>query len=123
MGAAKGKGPAPEWPSEGIDAVKVDELAELGSSTISEILDGLEREQAEQALTLWRGFGAFCDDTLGLDALKVLRVVLEPTGAARVDELESLAERPGLEPNAETVERMREGLTEAWCTVLRWGGG
>ena len=113
---AGGDGPSPEWPSEGIDAVKVDELAELGSSTISEILDGLEREQAEQALTLWRGFGAFCDETLGLDARKVLRVVLE-AGAERVEELEAKVERLGLEPDAETVEEIREGLTEAWRIV------
>jgi hypothetical protein len=94
----------------------VDELAELGSSTISEILDGMEREQAEQALTRWRGFGAFCDETLGLDARKMLRVVLE-AGAERVEELEAKVERLGLEPDAEIVEEIREGLTEAWRIV------
>jgi hypothetical protein len=121
-GAAKGKGPAPEWPLEGIDEVKVDELAQLGASIMPDILDGLERKEAGHALTLWRGFGAFCDETLGLDALKVLRVVQE-AGASRVEELEVLAERLDLELDAETVERMRERLTETWCTVLGRGGG
>ncbi len=68
--AAKGKGPAPEWPLEGIDEARVDELAGLGASIMPEILDGLERREATEALTLWRGFGAFCGDVLGLDAEK-----------------------------------------------------
>jgi len=94
----------------------VDRLAELGSSIMPEILDGLERKEAGHTLTLWRGFGAFCDETLGLDASKVLRVVLE-AGAERVEELEAKVERLGLEPDAETVEEIREGLTEAWRIV------
>ena len=55
---------------------------------------------------------------LGLDAGKVLAVVLEP-GVGRVEDLEALAERLDLEPDAETVEEVREGLTEAW----RWAEG
>jgi hypothetical protein len=109
-------GAAPELTLEGIDEAEVDRLAELGSSIMPEILDGLERKEAGHALTLWRGFGAFCDETLGLDALKVLRVVLE-AGAERVEELEAKVERLGLEPDAETVEEIREGLTEAWRIV------
>ncbi len=46
----------------------------------------------------------------------MLRVVLEP-GAARIEDLEALAERLGLEPDAETVEAMRGALTEAWLSV------
>ncbi len=113
---AGGEGPAPEWPLEGIDEAEVDRLAELGSSILPEILDGLERLAAEQALTAWRAFGAFCDETLGLDALKVLRVVLEP-GAGRIEDLEELACHLGLEPDSERVEALREPLTEAWLSV------
>jgi len=109
-------GAAPELTLEGIDEAEVDRLAELGSSIMPEILDGLERKEAGHTLTLWRGFGAFCDETLGLDASKVLRVVLE-AGAERVEELEAKVERLGLEPDAETVEEIREGLTEAWRIV------
>lgn len=87
-----------------------------------EILDGLERREAESAFTTWRGFGAFCDEALGLDAPKVLRVVHEE-GAARVEELEALADRLGLKPVAETVERIREGLAEAWQIVEKRPGG
>ena len=109
-------GAAPELALEGIDEAEVDRLAGLGSSIMPEILDGLERKEAGHALTLWRGFGAFCDETLGLDALKVLRVVLE-AGAERVEELEAKVERLGLEPDAGTVEEIREGMTEAWRIV------
>jgi hypothetical protein len=120
--AAKGKGPAPELPLEGIDDAEVDRLAELGASILPEILEVLERKETGHALTLWRGFGAFCDETLGLDAAKVLSVVLE-AGASRVEELEALAGLLELEPDAETVERIREGLTEAWHSVEGRGGG
>ncbi len=46
----------------------------------------------------------------------MLRVVLE-AGAERVEDLEAKVERLGLEPDAETVEEIREGLTEAWRSV------
>jgi hypothetical protein len=114
--AADGEGPAPDWPLEGIDEAEVDRLAELGSSILPEILDGLESKEAAHDLTVWRGFGAFCDETLALDPLKVRRVVQE-AGAWRVEELEALAGRLNLEPDADTVEQVREGLREAWLSV------
>lgn len=116
--AWQGDGPAPEWPLEGINEEKVDELAGLGASIMPEILNGLERREAGNALTLWRGFAAFCGDFLGLDALKVLKVVLEP-GVPRIEDLEATAERLELEPDAEQVEEIRDGLAEAW----RWAEG
>jgi hypothetical protein len=117
--AWQGDGPAAAlWPLEGIDEEKVDELADLGASIMPEILDGLERREVENALTLWRGFAAFCGDFLDLDALKVLTVVLEP-GVPRIEGLEATAERLDLEPDAEQVEEIREGLAGAW----RWAEG
>lgn len=113
---AGGDGAAPEWPHEGIDEEKVDDLAEDGASVLPEILDGLERNEATAALTFWRGYEAFCEERMGLDAAKILRVVLEP-GAGRVEELEQMAERLDLEPDAETVEEIRQGLAEAWRIV------
>jgi hypothetical protein len=116
--AWQGDGPAPEWPLEGIDEAKVDELAGLSSSIMPTILDGLERREAGNALTLWRGFGAFCGEVLELDPVKVLAVVME-AGVPRIEGLEATAERLDLEPDAETVEEIREGLAEAW----RWAEG
>ena len=72
--------------------------------------------EAAEALTLWRGFGAFCGGVLGLDAGKVLAVVLEPA-VKRIEDLEATAERLDLEHDPEKVEEAREGLTEAWDSV------
>jgi hypothetical protein len=105
-----------EWPYEGIDEAEVDRLAVLGSSIMPEILNGLERREAGEALTLWRGFGAFCGDVLGLDAGKVLAVVMEPA-LGRMEDLEATAVRLGLEPDAGRVEEVRTGLTEARDSV------
>ncbi|MDP8951829.1 MAG: hypothetical protein M3N18_06280 [Actinomycetota bacterium] len=114
------KGTASEWPLDGLDEAKVDELNRRRPSILSDILDGLERKETTDALTLWRGFEAFCDDRMGLDAAKILRVVLEPA-AERIEELETAAERLDLEPDAELVEEIREGLAEAWRLVERRG--
>ena len=114
------KGKAPEWPLERLDEEKVGELNEQRPSILPEILDELERKEATDALTLWRGYEAFCDERMGLEAAKVLRVVLEPA-AERIEDLEALAERLDLEPDAEAVEQMREGLAEAWSIVEKRG--
>ena len=114
--AAGGKGSVPEWPLEGIDEGKVDETLERWPGILPEILDKLEREAVREALALWRGFGTFCADVLGLDARKVLTVVLEPA-VGRIDDLEARAERLDLEPDAERMEEVRAGLAEAWRSV------
>jgi hypothetical protein len=45
---------------------------------------------------------------------------LEPV-AGRIEDLEARAERLGLEPDAETVEKIREGLAESWRVVEERG--
>jgi hypothetical protein len=62
-----------------------------------ETLERLERDQVTQALTLWRGFEAFCEESMGVEAIAVLKVVLEP-GVERIEELEDLAGRLELTP-------------------------
>jgi hypothetical protein len=113
---AGGEGAAPEWPLDGVDEEKVDELAESGASVLPEILEGLERQQATHALTIWRGFRAFCEDRMGLEATKILGVTLEPS-LERVEELEAMSERLELEPDEESVEEIRDELAEAWRLV------
>ncbi len=90
-------------------------------SILPESLETLERQQATHALTLWRGFEAFCEESMGVEATAILRVVLE-AGVERIEELEALAERLELEPDAETVEMIRESLAEAWRMVEGRGG-
>ena len=113
---AGGVGTAPEWPLDGVDEQKVDELAESGASVLPEILDGLERQQATRALTIWRGFGAFCEERMGLEATEILGVALEPS-LRRVEELEAMSERLELEPDEESVEEIHDELAEAWRLV------
>jgi hypothetical protein len=112
------KGSAPEWPLEGYDEAKIKQTAAAGTSILPQILDRLERDQAQNALDLWRGFGRFCRERLDLDVHHILRVVLEPA-VERVEELESLAERLGIEPDPETVGEIAGGLSEAWQIVDR----
>jgi hypothetical protein len=93
----------------------------IGSlSILPETLERLERDQAAHALTLWRGFEAFCERSIGLEASAVLKVVLE-AGVERVEELENLGEQLGIEPEPETVEEIATGLAEGWRVVERAG--
>lgn len=114
------KGQAPEWPLEGVDEESIYSRVKVATSILPETLDKLERDQATHALTLWRGFEAFCEQSIGVEAATVLKVVLEP-GVKRIQDLEDLAERLDLEPDAETVEEIREDLAEGWCLVERAG--
>jgi hypothetical protein len=116
---AGGEGVAPESLS-GVDEPRVDELAESGASVLPEILDGLERQQATHALTIWRGFGAFCEERMGLAATEILGVALEPS-LRRVEELEAMSERLDLEPGEESVEEIRDELAEVWRLVEERG--
>jgi len=57
---------------------------------------------------------------MGVAAEKVAAVLLEPV-VGRIEEMKARAERLGLEPDAETVEEIREGLAEMWCVVEERG--
>jgi hypothetical protein len=98
------------------------DMDELGATIekygefLPELMDKLERDLATNALTLWEGFAAFCDECVGVPAEKVVAVVLEPV-VGRIEHLKNLAERLELEPNAETVEEIRTGLAENWYVV------
>jgi hypothetical protein len=87
---------------------------------LPEVLDRMERELATSAWGLWEGFSAFCRGTAGVDAEKLAAVILEPA-EGRIKGLQDRAERLGLEPDAEAVEEIREGLTEAWRVRLERG--
>jgi hypothetical protein len=115
--AAGAESLAPEWPLE-VDEEGVKAPIAQAVSILPQILDRLEKDQAVEALTLWRGYGTFCQEHLGLDAEKVLRVVLEPA-VVRVEELEALAERLEIEPDSERVQEIRDDLAEAWSIVDR----
>jgi len=107
--------PATDADVEGLEATACEYLGFL-----PEVLDRLERTLTAEALSLWVGFCAFCEECVGVGAEKVVAVVLEPF-AGRLEDLEARAERQELKPDAETVEEIREGLSESWRVVEERG--
>jgi hypothetical protein len=107
--------PATEADMDGLEATVEEYLG-----FVPEVLDRLERSLASDALSLWAGFCAFCEECVGVEAQKVAAVVLEPV-AGRIEDLEVRAKRLGLEADAETVEEIREGLRESWRVVEERG--
>jgi hypothetical protein len=107
--------PATEADMDGLEATVEEYLGFL-----PEVLDRLERSLASDALSLWKGFCAFCEECVGVGAQKVVAVVLEPV-AGRIEDLEVRAKRLGLEADAKTVEEIREGLAESWRVVEERG--
>jgi hypothetical protein len=99
---------------------KLGETVEKYGEFLLELLDKLERELATNALSVWEGFATFCEESVGVPAEKVVAVVLEPV-VDRIEDLKDRAVRLELEPNADTVEEMREGLGENWRTVEKRG--
>ncbi len=134
-GRAKKPGRPPAWPEAGADeprgaeedpAVRrdMDELdakLEKYGELLPEILDRAQRLYAKEALSVWAGFAGFCAERMGVAAEKVLSAVLGreigPEAVGRVEALEALAGRLGLEPDAEMVGAIREGLAESWRVV------
>ena len=132
------EGEPPQWPDDGPNGELMEpdederdpamerDLEELGATAdkycefLAELLDRLERELATNALSLWEGFAAFCEESVGVPAENVVAVVLEPV-ADRIEDLKDRAERLELEPEAETVEEIREGLAESWRAVEKRG--
>jgi hypothetical protein len=92
---------------------------------LPEMMDRMERELAGEALSLWTGFEAFCAEGMGVGAEKILAATLQEgpgeEAVGRVKELKTLAGRLGLEPNAQTVEEIGEGLLEAWRVIEEKG--
>jgi hypothetical protein len=137
--AYAGKGGAPPaWPEDGPDgelmepegdeqdpamerdADELEALAEQYNKFFPEVLDGLERRCVKDALGIWSGYAAFCEEMAGVSAEKLAAVVLEPVMAS-VGDMKARAERLGVEPDADLVEQVREGLAEAWDIVEAQG--
>jgi hypothetical protein len=103
-GQAKMEGAPPQWPDDGPngeimepdedeqdpaiqrDLEELDATVEKYGEFLPELLDTLERELATDALSLWEGFCAFCDESAGVPAESVIAVVLEPV-ADRIEDL------------------------------------
>jgi hypothetical protein len=117
---AAGKTGRPPAPAMERDMEELGATVEKYGEFLPELLEKLERELATNALSLWEGFSVSCDECMGVPAEKVIAVVLEPV-VDRIEDLKSLAERLELEPNAKTVEQIREGLAQSWRVVEQRG--
>ena len=89
------------------------EAAKTSGRFLPEILDRLERQVVADALAMWTGYAAFCEEHVGVPAEGLAAVILEPI-AGQVAEMSARAGRLGVEAKAETVEEIREGLVETW---------
>lgn len=116
---AGAEGPAPEWPLE-VDEEGVKAPIGRAASILPDILEKIERELAAEALTLWEAFAGFCENEMGLDAEKVLGVVMG-AGEERVEVITTLAERLGLKPDEDLVAELQKGLAESWSVVVGKG--
>jgi hypothetical protein len=98
------------------DAGELETVAEQYNKFLPEVLDELERRCAAQALSIWTGYAAFCEEMAGVAAEKLATVVLAPV-VGGIEDMRVRAERLGVEPDAGLVKEVREGLAEAWRTV------
>jgi hypothetical protein len=107
--------PAMEQDSDDLEAV-----AEQYNKFLPEVLGELERRCVKEAFSIWSGYAAFCEEMAGVGAEELAAVVLAPV-VGGIEDMRARAERLGVEPDAELVEQMREGLAEAWRTVQARG--
>jgi hypothetical protein len=83
---------------------------------LPEVMNKLERTCVSQAFSIWTGYAAFCEETMGVAAEKIGAVILEPV-MDRIADMKARAERLGVEANTDTVKEIREGLAESWRMV------
>lgn len=102
------------------DADELVEVAKINGRFLPEILDRLERQVVGDALTLWAGYAAFCEECAGVSGEKLAAAILEPV-AGQIAAMRERAGRLELEPDADTVEELREGLAEVWRTAEERG--
>jgi hypothetical protein len=135
--AGKSGGP-PAWPDDGPDGEimepeederdpamdrdvkELETIVEKYGGFLPEILDRAERSIVSQAVNIWSGYAAFCEQSAGVDAEKVAGVILEPAMGLIAD-MKVRAERLGVEADAQIVEEVRQTLGETWRVVEERG--
>ena len=98
------------------DADELEAVAEEYNKFLPEVLDELERRCVTEAFSIWTGYAAFCEESMGVEAEKIATVVLEPV-MGRIEDMKLRAERLGVEADAALVEAMCEKLGEVWRAV------
>ena len=137
--AYAGKGGAPPaWPKDGPggeiaepeeeeqdpamerEADELEAVADQYNEFFPEVLDELERRCVKEAFSIWGGYASFCEKSAGVGAEELAAVVLAPA-VGGIGDMKVRAERLGIEPDAQVVEQVREGLAEAWRIVEAQG--
>ncbi len=103
------------------DVEELERTVEKYGAFLPEVLDKLERDCVSRAFSMWAGYAAFCEESMGVAAEKVGAVVLEPV-MGRIENMKNRAARLDVEADPETVEEIREHLAETWRTVEGRGG-
>ena len=98
------------------DTDELEVVAEQYDKFFPDVLDEFERRCVTQALSVWAGYGSFCEESVGVSAEKLAAVILAPL-VEQIEDMKSRVERLGVEAEEGLVEQIREGLAEAWRTV------
>jgi hypothetical protein len=102
------------------DTDELETTVETYGGFFPEVLDELERRAVEHAFSIWTGYAAFCEECMGIAAGKIAAVVLEPV-MDRIEDMKARAQRLEVEPDADTVDEIREGLAQSWRVVEERG--
>jgi hypothetical protein len=100
------------------DLEKIKERCEDAFGFIVGALEKLEREFTEEALAQWFAYRSFCEETLGLEATKLLKAIVPPA-VEYVRGLEERASRLEIEPDPKDVEEYRAIIDGAWPSYVR----
>ena len=137
-GHAGKSGAPPAWPEDGPEgelvepeedeqdpamereADEVEAVAEQYNKFFPEVLGELERRCVKEAFSIWSGYAAFCEESVGVSAEELAAVVLAPL-VEGIGEMRARAGRLGVEVDADLLGQVREGLAEAWRTVEAQG--
>jgi hypothetical protein len=125
------EGELPGWESDDKAEANADPATEAAtekwSRKVEEIddrlggaLENLERELAGQGFAAWSAFSVFCVEEMGVDA-HTLMAVFNDQGVVWGRELEGLAARLELEPDAKSVAEYRALMEETWRRQLAKG--
>jgi hypothetical protein len=106
------------------DLEKLDARGAHAFDFITNALDRLEREFAEEAFAQWSAHKGFCAEELEIEAMKLVKAIM-PEAVEYIQGLEDRAARLEIEADEERVREYRTITGEVWPKYLRgytWRG-
>jgi hypothetical protein len=98
------------------EADELEAVAQQYNEFFPDVLEELERRCVKEAFSIWSGYAAFCEESAGVSAEKLVAVVLAPV-VGGIEDMKARAQRLGVEAEDGLVEQVREALAEAWRIV------